>query len=454
MTSDTLGGQMPQAANLTVHDVFRDTTVDWGKKYSPDTPLSKIWEQDKEYLLWACNLKQGRPCDNPPGPVVRALVEIAFDLGEGRKDQAVKKFAAYDEWYQISQVGEGLEKLPRPSQAECLNILERCSLLGGHGDLDGLYSMAIAIAHGKALISSSKKIPYSKLRIFRYGFRNLEEYTAGLERAANDVLVIIDFSAHPDAALTLDHHATCLSFWPKDTAVPVGIYDTTMPSCPRLLATHCGFSLASELLTGCDMIDGAMYTSIEQTTDLSNPFVALELALTVDVSDAIAKKVVITLAENGLDPYAVLSQPVWKARIAFIQEQLSEQRSYWSKKQRFSVDEPYTAVADGSQAPYSVSRFRYMPFENSTVRDKPFLISIRPATGQRVNLGISRNPFYSKQDFFKRHDVNLGALAKLIGRGGGRREVGSCTIMREQRDVAIAKIQSQIAQVISQERKP
>lgn len=443
------------STKLTFEKIFRDTTVDWGKKYAPNTRLLDIWLKDREYLLWACNLKKGKPCDNPPGAVVRALVQIAHELASGKEDYASQQFSSFEQWFKVSQLGEGLEELPRPSRDECLSIIARCSLLGGHSDLDGLYSMAIAIAKGGALKSVSKNsIPHSRLRIFRYSFKNLEEYSIALDASKNDTTVIIDFSAHPLAHLTLDHHATCLSFWPPHSPLPPGIYDTSIPSCPRLLETYCAFGLDAELLSGCDMIDGARYSSVEQTTDLSNPFVALELALTVDVSDVIAKKVVITLAENNLDPYSVISGNSWKARIAFLQEQLTEQRSYWSKANRFLTEDNFTAVADATLAPYSASRFRYLPFENDAVRDKPFLISLRSSGAERINLGISQNPFFKKKDFFETANVNLGALARSLGRGGGRREVGSCTIMKNQIEDCILKIKSHIHDAAHSTKEP
>ena len=299
---------------LTPEEIFGEIILGWGKEHAHKRVID-VWYQNPDYLRWAANLQKNR-CTSPPDRSTVELIKIAHVASLGDDGEAMRLFEQHRQWRELAEEGVGLDSLPRPTREDCLRIISNCTVLGGHCDLDGIYSLAIAMARGGALEHGKRKGAFSRLRLFRYGFRNAQEYWQAIGATAEDVVVIIDFMAHPQATLTLDHHVTSLSFWEPGTDLPCGIFEPSMPSCPRLLATLCGLQVDEEILTGCDMIDGALYTSVEQAADLSNPFVALELGLTLDVSDPIAKKVALTLAESDLDPHTVLQQPVWKARRA------------------------------------------------------------------------------------------------------------------------------------------
>ena len=294
--------------------------------------------------------------------------------------------------------------------------------------------------------SGSQPGAFHRIRIFRYGFRSLADYTeaflADFGSENECCSVVIDFAAHPQATLNLDHHATALSYWEFGAERPVGIFDTKYPSCPSLLADCCGLDIPAEVLAGCDKVDGALYRSVEDSADLSNPFVALEFALGVDVSDLVAKKAVLTLAEAKLDPHALLRQPIWKARVDLVALEFEEQRSYWSKKSRFQTRNNLLAIADARLSPYSASRFRYLPFENEEVHALPYLVTIRPKSNRQLNLGISRNPFFPQPSFFQENPRNLGALAKALGEGGGRVEASAVSIEEHHLDATVLKILS------------
>ena len=322
-----------------------------------------------------------------------SLVRIAHLVTSGEEDEAKRLLKSFQQWKELTQQGLGLGNLPRPSRTQCMKTMQNCTLLGCHWDLDGMYSAAIAICLGGALEGGKIRGAFGRLRLFRYGFRSLDEYTEALGAGKDETTVIIDYAAHPQAALTLDHHMTSLSYWELGAPIPTGIYEPSMPSCPRLLATFCGLEVSEEVLCGCDLVDGALYANVAQASDLSHPFVALEYALSVDVSEPVAKKVILTLAENQLDPQSVLSQAVWKARLALVALELEEQRSFWQKESRFRHLSDLLSVADARLAPHSATRFRYLPFENSDVIQRAYLVTIRPQSANRVNLGISRNPF-------------------------------------------------------------
>ncbi len=435
---------------LTPQEIFGDMVLGWGREHSQKR-IVDVWAENPDYLRWAANLSKNKCASPPPRPIVE-MIRIAHYAGSGEGDRAAELFSQFQTWRNLAEEGIGLEELPRPTRADCHRILSNCTVLGGHHDLDGIYSLAIAIARGGALEYGKRRGAFSRLRLFRYGFRNILDYTQALAAAADDVVVIVDYAAHPQAALTLDHHVTSLSYWEPGTDLPCGIFAPTMPSCPRLLATYCGLEVPEEVLTGCDMVDGALYRSVEQAADLTNPFVALELALSLDVSDVIAKKVILTLAEHNLDPYSILNQPVWKARIELLKLELEEQRGFWSRGERIKCPNELVAVADSRLAPYSASRFRYLPLENEDALSRPYLITVRPSGQARVNLGIARNPFYSKPEFFARNPLNLGALARAVGKGGGRQEVGSSTIDAPQLTASIETVVR--AMIASAEEKP
>lgn len=443
--------------SFTLEEVFGDAVFGWGRKYPQNARLVDIWKNDRDYLLWACSLKQGRdnPGAKPPPLLTRRLIEIVCKLEGGDIDGGKTDFQSYRHWKEISQEGKGIELLPRPTKEECLEIFEKCSLLAGHSDLDGIYSLAIALSSGHALgfklgSESGTKIPFRKLRLLGYSFRNLDDYTETLAPEQSDIITIIDFSAHPLAALNLDHHTTSLSYWEIETEIPRGIYDPSMPSCPRLLATHCGLEVSEEILSGCDLIDGALYTSVEQASDLENPFVALAHVLDLDVSDTIAKKVVITLAQSNLDPYSVLENPTWKARLQLLRLEIEEQRSYWSKKNRFSTRGPHLALADARRAPYSPNRFRFLPFEHDNVVQYPYLLTLRGTRSPaRLSIGLSRNPFYRDKEFFAENLLDIGSLMRSIAGGGGRREVGSAIISSDQLNAIVQSIEFAIMRSVA-----
>lgn len=64
-----------------------------------------------------------------------------------------------------------------------------------------------------------------------------------------------------------------------------------------------------------------------------------------------------------------------------------------------------------------------------------------------IFLGLSRNPFYENQDFFKNSTVNLGSIAKQVGEGGGRREAASTKI----ESASFSKIMQEILMSIQAE---
>ena len=435
---------------LSTRDVFGATSIRYGNKYDHNTPLIEIWQKDRDYLLFAANLTSKKNNARPIGSPQADLIRVAAELTFGDKAEAAKLYSQYSSWYRHAHLGEGLDELPRPTAKDCRRIFAETTILAGHFDLDGLYSVASTIALGGALGGPSGGDParqgaiFSRLRLLRYGANQLQEFSQMLGARAGEVVVIIDFAAHPQAALTLDHHATCLKFWELGTDLPCGIYDIGMPSCPRLLATHCGLQIPEPILSGCDMVDGAQYVNVEQTIDLSNPFVAFELALQVDVSEPIAKKAVITLAENDLDPLSVLREPIWQARLQLLSLELEEQKRFWSKPRHIDAKNDYVAIADARLAPYPGARFRYLPFANDQVRERPYLITIRSSGIGRTNLGLGRNPFYRDPSFFEYHPLNLGALAAELGKGGGRMEASSVTVESGELDRTITQVIAQI----------
>lgn len=428
------GINMSDQSELTAREVFGAIAVRYGNKYDHATPLYEIWQKDRDYLLFAANLTAKKNNARPIGSPQVDLIRVASELTFGDKTEAAKRYAQFSSWYRHAHLGEGLDELPRPTAKDCKRIFAETTVLAGHFDLDGIYSVASAIAIGGALggptggDAARQGALFSRLRLLRYGANQLQEFTQMLNARAGEVVVVIDFAAHPQAALTLDHHATCLKFWELGSDLPCGIYDITMPSCPRLLATHCGLAIPEPILSGCDMVDGAQYMNVEQTTDLSNPFVALELALQVDVSEPIAKKAVITLADNELDPQSVLKEPIWQARINLLALELEEQQRFWSRPRHIDTRSDIVAIADARLAPYPGARFRYLPFANDLVRERPYLITIRSSGVGRTNLGLGRNPFFRDPSFFEYHPLNLGALAQELGKGGGRMEASSVTV--------------------------
>ncbi len=417
--------------------IFAGTPIAWGRKYPREKKLDEIWAIDRGYLIWGSNLDPAKRCDSPLPAYQRSLVELAFKLSMGNQSSVAEEFAALERWRRLAQEGEGLAALPRPSVEQCQKLIRDSTILAGHNDLDGIYSVAIALAKGGALSSLTTKQnpPFSRIRILKYGLKDLAEYTARLAPSEGDKVVVIDFAAHPGAALNLDHHSTSLCYWEFGTPPPTGIFDPSIPSCPRLLSSHCGIEVDEAILAGCDMIDGAIYDSFDQAFDLKNPFVALALALDVDTSEVILKKTALTLAAGELDPQSVLGEPIWKARVALVKLELEEQARYWTSGKRITLAGERVSIADALLSPYPAHRYRYSPFMNEEALDRPYLITLRPSGRPTLlNIGVGRNPFYKDREFYNSYPVNIGAMSKSLGGGGGRVEVGSFTIPLQERD--------------------
>lgn len=412
---------------LTIEAVLSGKKLLWGRKH-PKEDLFVLWNKDRDYLYWASGAKSGKRPEPPMPKAQETLIRVAHMISAGEQSAAEDLYRDFSEWYQLAVEGEGLEKLPRPTPAKCKELLAKATIIGGHFDLDGIYSVAAAILKGGALGSIEPDLRATRVKLFRYNLRNIDEYTSLLGVNSKETAVVIDFAAHPNAALNLDHHTTCLSYWNLGAELPVGVFEPSMPSCPRLLANYCEMDIPEDVLTGCDMVDGARYPDLAAANSLSNPFVALEGMLSLDVSDIVARRVIFTLVANNLDPYSVINIPVWKARFNLLELELEEQRSYWSKPKAVRAEHPLISVADARFAPHPATRFRYLPFENPAALERPFMITVRGGTGLRVNLGISRNPFFGDKSFFEKHSVNLGGIAKTMGQGGGRQEAASLSI--------------------------
>ncbi|GEM_PF-5228763 len=417
---------------LQVQDVFRDITLPWGQKHF-NRKLTEIWQTDPDYLAWACNVSGSKPRgaheSAPPSGICR-LVKIVAGLERGEHEKAEIDFKSYLAWSELSQKGVGLDQLPRPAPESCRETLASCNVLGGHNDLDGLYSLAIAILHGGAL-GGPNLASAEGIRILNYHFIKLAHYTTGLSLKPGDRLVVIDFAAHPAAELTFDHHSTCLSFWEEGTPIPKGIFDTSIPSCPRLLATYCDFDIEEEVLAGCDRVDGAIYPNLAAALDLTDPFVAMEYCLGVDVTDVVRREVILTLAKNKLDPHSVLDQSSWRARLALVKCELEEQRQFWRDPELVWQSSGRATVIDARLAPHNASKFRFLPFEIPRVAERPYLVTVRGSKSpDLVNIGVGQNPFlstYYEQAKTSGALIDVGALLKSLGQGGGRREVGSLT---------------------------
>ena len=423
----TQNSPQKSAGPITVESVLSGKKLLWGRKH-PKEDLFTIWNKDRDYLFWASGAKSGKRPEPPMPKAQETLIRVAHLINSGEQAAAEELYADFSHWYQLSVEGEGLDKLPRPTPEECKAIIAKATVIGGHFDLDGIYSVAAAILKGGALSSIDPDLRASRVKLFRYNVRNIDEYTQLLGVNSKETAIIIDYAAHPNAALNLDHHTTCLSYWQLGTPLPIGVFESSMPSCPRLLANYCDLEIPEDVLTGCDMVDGARYSDLQSANSLANPFVALEGMLSLDVSDIVARRVIFTLVANNLDPYSVINIPVWQARFKLLELELDEQRAYWAKPKAVKAEHPLISVTDARFAPHPATRFRYLPFENPAAIERPFMITVRGGAGLRVNLGISRNPFFGDKAFFEKHSVNLGGIAKSMGQGGGRQEAASLSI--------------------------
>lgn len=442
-----------QTTPLTYEQVFGQEVLTWGKKHPGRPTLLSIWRSDPDYLIWGANLKKGSPCPSPLPSKHRALVTIAGLIFKKQFDDAARMFEEFQRWSELTEDGRGLETLPRPTSDECREAFEALTILGGHSDLDGIMSMALIVHQTPSLRSRySDQELMRRIRVLRYGFRELKDYSAALDLPTSPLdggeppttlesVVIVDFAAHPAAALTLDHHVTCLSYWELGSAPPRGIFDPSIPSCPRLLSIYTGLKAPEEILQSCDMIDGARYSSLDQALELDNPFISLECCLSIDVTEIELRKLVLELASNDLDVQHTLKAPIWKARLALASIEFDAQREYWAQPGKTEKRSELLFIADSREAPHSASRFRFVPFSAPGAVDSPYMLTLRASGPGRVNLGIGQNPFFHDQRWFESKGCNVGALSRRVGNGGGgRKEVGSTTIPLEQLAEAIRLI--------------
>lgn len=433
--------------SLSIEKIFSDYTLQWGKKYSPNTPLIELWNSDRDYLLWGAKLsgKNNKDSFSLP-PLQLELVVMAYLFETGKVEEAEKRFSHFKRWYDLTQQGIGIEKLKKAEISNALNSIENCEYLVAHTDLDGLMSAAILIKNLSALSKLDSKNKYRNLRLMNYGGNTLRDFTEQLEIPAEKSFVTVDFATHPDSALTIDHHATSLSFIELGAKLPPVVLDLTAPSCPHLIDQYFNLGLPKDLISNCNKIDGAQYQNLNETTDLSNPYIALELCLKIAVGDNIQINVVKELVESNLDVNAVLESKSFKARIDLIKTFLDEQRDYFKNSDLIDDSHELYSIVDGSFAPHPLTLFRYMPFESKDVINRPYLISIRSQRRRSLNLGLSRNPFYPTS-FFENKAVNLGGLAKRLGKGGGRVEAASLMIPAAEKSAILKIIGSEIESI-------
>src|SRR5262245_5708977 len=110
-------------------EVFLDTPIGWGSKYPRETALLRIWEEDREYLLWAANLKGDRPNRHPLPHYQQSLIRLAYELSSADAADREERLRGLADWRALSREGRGLELLPRPSAADCRNIISRATIV-------------------------------------------------------------------------------------------------------------------------------------------------------------------------------------------------------------------------------------------------------------------------------------------------------------------------------------
>lgn len=231
---------------------------------------------------------------------------------------------------------------------------------------------------------------------------------------------VVDFLYHPDVEYWADHHVT--TFLTESAEVhfrrrhtPRLVYDSTAPSCARLLWRHLRTAFGyrnrryGELVAWADITDSARYTDAAQAIRSAEPALMINASLALTRDDSYSEELVRRLRHMPFEDVA---------RLPDVQERYDQFRLLVERGMERLRDALH--MVDGGIAVFDVSGddvivSRYAPFH--------FFPEARYSVGvvrssDRAKITAMRNPWKGFRS------APLGKIFQRIG-GGGHSRVGS-----------------------------
>ena len=271
-----------------------------------------------------------------------------------------------------------------------------------HRDLDGVVAAAILLGDSEAEakltpVDYHMKLTWKDFKIEKPG-------------------AVVDFLFHPDAEIWIDHHPSpfLYSDWEKqflELENPNHVWDSNAKSCPELILETFDLSATVKAhfegyIEWSSIIDSALYESVEQAVDISNPYLLLSRMLSYTDDDSLPD-IVKLISKHKVDD-VVGKESVREARQK-VEQLASEVTSTIAK---FLDYDGITTLLDQSEFDWPYQRYEpYKIYPHS----KYLVGSYR--SGAQVKVSIGTNPWSQSTNF------HVGELCEKWG-GGGHRAVG------------------------------
>ena len=271
-----------------------------------------------------------------------------------------------------------------------------------HRDLDGVVAAAILLGYSD---SSVKLTPVDYHMKSTWKDFKIEKPGA-----------VVDFLFHPDAEIWIDHHPSpfLIADWERDfleKEIPNHVWNPKAKSCPELILET--FDLPATMKTHfksyiewSSIIDSALYESVEQAVDISNPYLLLSRMLSYTDDDSLPN-VVKLISKHKVDD-VVGKESVREAKQKV--EQFAAEVA--NTIAEFLDHDGFTTLLDQSEFDWPYQR--YEPYK--IYPQSKYLVGIY-RSGAQVKVSIGTNPWSQSTSF------HVGELCEKWG-GGGHRAVG------------------------------
>lgn len=289
-----------------------------------------------------------------------------------------------------------------------------------HDDFDGISAAGIMAVFLKEYYQEVLEINYQAI-----DYHQLDEFFA---RDLVHETAVVDFPLHPQATWWFDHHSTSFLNEKSRESYREGshmCWDPKAYSCPQILLSTIQQhfpKIYSEKMTGfqqitekANMIDSALYPSVEHIYDLSDPYTTFNHMLSNRKDTAIRTQFLDALENDNLASW--FNTEDFLTRKETLLENLTYQKEYVQNHIKVVNG---IAEIDFLENKLGVDRFlHYIIYP-----DVAYTITLSLKNG--YHLGVGRNP-WKKSD-----SLDIGQFLKEYG-GGGRQNVGALICSSEQK---------------------
>lgn len=290
-----------------------------------------------------------------------------------------------------------------------------------HSDVDGIFS---AILYGKLLTDfGGGNIGFT----FSSVNYHLAESWQGIDLRsshARKTIVIVDFLFNPTCDVWYDHHQSGLGAYELSQVKAQGAYDPNAPSACHVIYSQPNRSsfrdegLIEKIVKEVDMVDYALYPSIETVYDGMSFGPVIRMALLEQSNDEFTNELIRMCIFDGTSLYKLIEgQMPWSVMWRYYRYKTKLEEGYEAFKKVVKVE---GSVVHYVTPPY-VKCDRYFGFRYKPDADFVAYIQDFSWRGEGYHIGVSKNPWKAKKQ------INLKQLAEKYG-GGGHEDVAGITL--------------------------